>query len=321
MPITGYMESSLATSEIFQDINNISGKNKTTDKAINLIKNAKHLTNEDIEAAYISVKQVTDSLTRAAMAAFDNETLVLIYNNVPALAVTQTLPFITFKMKGVYKTYIFVDKYVSVSRNGVMTMQPSILRDLLIGALISNCIRSDYSKLASNPYLQKVLMELYTKFVIRILNREFAIQADKVAFDTLQYWINRFFLTRIFGASDTAENINTMASAHFRYVDELTAADIKQKYDNEDPGKFSELLNLLKTASPRMRTLNRGTFTSDWISYYYIPSMLAIDNVEYLIFMVLTLQSGNNIISIAASDIVKECKNIKGLREELLKLI
>ena len=37
--------------------------------------------------------------------------------------------------------------------------------------------------------------------------------------------------------------------------------------------------------------------------------------------MITSLQSGNNIISIAASDIVKECKGIKGFREELLKLI
>ena len=49
--------------------------------------------------------------------------------------------------------------------------------------------------------------------------------------------------------------------------------------------------------------------------------MMAIDNIEYLIFMVLTLLSGNNIINVHASDIVKETKGIKDLRGELLKLI
>lgn len=322
MAITGYLESSLGTSEVFQDINNISGGENTLQKAKNLVNVAKHLTNEDIEAAYISVRQVSDSLTRAAVKAFDEERLVLLYNNVSAPAVTQTLPFITFKMKnGTNKTYIFVDKYIQISRTGVMSMQASILRDLLIGALVANGIRTDYQKLATNQYLQKVLMELYTKFVIRILNREFAIQADKVAYDTLQYWINKFFLIRIFGAVDTPENIDAIASAHIKYLNELKLEEIKRSYTDTDPSKFSELLELLKAASPRMRTLNRGTFSSDWISYYYIPSMLAIDNVEYLIFMALTLQSGNNIISIAASDIVKECKNIRGFREELLKLV
>jgi len=49
--------------------------------------------------------------------------------------------------------------------------------------------------------------------------------------------------------------------------------------------------------------------------------MLAIDNIEYLIFMIICLLNGNNIININASDIVKETKGIKDFRGELLKLI
>ena len=52
----------------------------------------------DIEAAYISVKQVTDSLTRSAIKAFDNDRTVLIYNEDPSKSVSKTLPFITFNI-------------------------------------------------------------------------------------------------------------------------------------------------------------------------------------------------------------------------------
>ena len=97
--------------------------------------------------------------------------------------------------------------------------------------------------------------------------------------------------------------------------------EIKRRYNEADPMKISELLDLIKTASPRMKTLSLGIFLSNWINYYYIPSMLAVDNIEYLIFMILALLSGNNIISIAAAEMVKETKNIKTLKEELLKLI
>jgi hypothetical protein len=82
-----------------------------------------------------------------------------------------------------------------------------------------------------------------------------------------------------------------------------------------------EMLNVLKQFSPRLKTLSWPSFISDWINYYYVPSMLATDTIDYLIFMVITLLSGNNIISIAASDIVKETKGIKNFRGELLKLI
>lgn len=321
MAIRGYMESSLLSSEIFDGINDTKGDNHTVEKAKALIKSAKHLTNEDIESAYISVRQISDSLTRAAMKAFDEQRTVLIYNSNPSLSVTQALPFITFKVKDTHTTFVFVDKYISISRDGVMNMQGPVLRDLLTGAVIANGLKRNYNSLASNQYLQRVLMEIYTKFVTRILNREFSIQADKPVFDTLQYWINRFFLTRILGAIDTPKNIETLSCVHFKAIDEMMYEDIKKQYDAADPAAISELLELLKTASPRMKALNRGMFISDWINYYYVPSMLAIDNIEYLIFMIITLLAGNNIMSISASDIVKDTKNIKSLRGELLKLI
>lgn len=323
MGIKGYMESSLGTSKIWEDINSIEGTNgeNTNQKAINLIKSAKHLTNEDIEAAYISVRQITDSLTRAAMKAFDDGKIVLLYNNVPALAVTQTLPFITYKTKNGYITYVFMDKYISINRDGVMNLQAPILRDLLTGALISNVLKTNYNMLSDNPYMQQTLMDIYTKFVTRILNRQFSIMADKITFDIVQYWINKFFLINILGANNTPENIEKMSSKHFKYIDELKFDEIKNAYQEANPTKINELLELVKTASPRMKTLALGTFLNDWIQYYYVPSTLAIDTVEYLIFMILTLLAGNSIISISASDIVKEQRNIKSFRGELLKLI
>lgn len=322
MAIVGYNESSLGTSDIFKGINDANSGDDMVKRSTNLIKNAKHLTNEDIEAAYISVRQISDSLTRAAMKAFDEQRTVLIYNNVPSLSVTQALPFITFKVSGgKYITYVFMDKYISINRDGVMNLQAPILRDLLIGALIGNGLKRNYDVLATNQYLQKILTEIYTKFVTRILNREFAIAADKQVFDTVQYWINRFFLTKILCANDTEENIERISRQHFRMIDEMMYADIKRQYEEASPEVFSKLLELVKTASPRMKSLHIGMFLNDWISYYYIPSMLAVDNIEYLIFMILTLLSGNNIISISASDIVKEAKNIKSFRGELLKLI
>lgn len=322
MAITGYMESTLGSSEIFIGINDSGGDNNTTQRAINLIKTAKKLTNEDIETAYISVRQISDTLTRSAMKAFDEHKTVLVYNNVPTLSVTQALPFITFKDKnGGYTTYVFMDKYISISRDGVMNVSAPVLRDILTGALIANGLKRNYSNLTSNQYLQKVLTDIYSKFFTRIINREFSVAADKPLFDSIQYWVKKFFLVRIIGATDTSENIESIANNHFKSMDEISYEDIRKKYADADPVNISGLLELIKGSSPRMKSLNLRTFLSNWINYYYVPSMLAVDNVEYLIFMIITLLNGNNIISISASDIVKEAKNIKSLRGELLKLI
>lgn len=318
MAIHGFMESSLLSSDVFQGLNK---EMKIQEKAINLIKTAKHLTNEDIEASYIAVRQITDSLTTSAMKAFDNEKVVLVYNSSPKLSLTQSVPFLTFKTKNGYVTYVFVDKYITVSREGVMSMQPAILRDLLTSAAVANGIKTNYDKLANNQYLAKILMEIYCKMFTRVLNREFSIAVDKNNFDTVQYWINRYFLERVFGLNDTPDNIERLARQSIKYLDELQINDIKRSYDDASVTSFTELLEILKTVTTRMKSLNEGMFLNDWINYYYIPSMLACDNIEYLIFMCIALMSGNNIVNISASDIVKEAKGIKGFRAELLKLV
>lgn len=321
MPIIGFNESVLTNSESFKIINPPE-TNATVEKAKYLINNAKVLTNEDIEAAYISVKQITDSLTRSALKAFDEGKIILLYNRITDQAVNQALPFLTFnsKSKG-YITYVFMDKYITINRDGVMTLQGPILRDLLIGAVLSNGIKRNYNNLATNQYLSQVLTECYCKFFTRILNREFSIMADRTVFDTVQYWINKFFLLKVFGINDSTENIERISKKDLKYTDEMQYDIIRRQYDEANPSIVSDLLTLLRDLTPRMKGINIKTFISDWINYYYIPSMMAIDNIEYLIFMVITLLNGNNIISIAASDVVKEAKNIKNIRQELLKLI
>lgn len=319
MAITGYMESSLMTSEVF---NGIESELQIKDKAVNLIKNAKHISNEDIEAAYITVKQITDSLTREALKAFDNGRIQLIYNNVPSLAMTQAIPFMTFKTKSGYITYVFVDKYITLSREGVMKMEPSVLRDLLTGALVANGIKKNYGALSSNQYLANILMDIYTKFFTRIINREFSIAADKIQYDTIRYWINKFFLTNIFGLTDSEENIESVAMSHVKFLDETQISTMKAQYNNAGISKVSQLLDLLRDNSSRMKSLSLSMFLNDWVNYYYAASMMAVDNIEYLIFMTICLLSGNgSIVNIAASEVVKEAKNIKSYRGELLKLV
>ena len=312
-------ESALQTSETYTTMN---ATLDITNRAVNLIKTAKHLTNEDIEAAYVAVKQITDTLTRNALKAFDNEKIVFVYNSIPSRSITSAIPFLTLlnKASGTYVTYVFCDQYVKSSRDGVLQIQPSVFRDLLCGAWVANGIKRNYNIMASNQFIMKETMEIYGKLFTRILNREYSFMADKRLYDTIIYYVNRFFLTNIFDAQDTPENIEILAASSIRFLDEASITDIKIQYDNAMPNNLSSLLQLISGVASRLSAANISTFLNDWVDYYYAPAMLAVDNIEYLMFMILTLLSGNNIISISAGDIVKDAKNIRNLKPELLKI-
>lgn len=321
MAITGYFqESSLSKSEIYGVFRAVGNP---LEKAKHLIKNAQVLTSSDIESAYIQLKQYSNSLSRAAIKAYDSGEVTLLYNNVPSRSISQAFPFLTLfsKSSGKYMTYIFMDKYVSKTRDGRYQLSSVVLHDLLIGATISNKLSGNYSNLASNQYLQKILMEIYTKFVTRILNREYGLGADKLLFDSVRYLINRFFLEKIFETSDTPDNIHRLSLNQLKYIDEIQINEIKTMYETSKPESISGLLELIKPLSVRMNSLTLKLFTDKWISYYYPPATLAIDNIEYLMFMIIAILHGNGMISIAASDIVKETRSIKMIQEEIIKLL
>ena len=320
MAIQGINESSLATSEIFAGLSKV-GANGPKEKAVAMIKNGKHLVPTDIEATYLQVMHMSNSLSRAGVKAFQEGRVVLLFNNVPALSVTQALPFITFKTGEDYKTYVFTDRYIRVTKDGDLDMQPTILNDLLISAAVANKLKTNYSSLVANQYLQATFMEAYVRFVRRIIDRDYSMATMRTESEIIQYYISHFFLSIVFGSLDSHENIHTVCQKRLKNIDELKLEEIERLYDEANPSKFSELLELIKSVSPRMNTLGLGTFLSSWVNYYYAPSLLAIDTMEYLIFMVLTILHGNNIISIQASSMVKEIKDIKSLREELLKLL
>ncbi len=319
MAITGYNESSLGTSEVFKQLNEYS---KLQEKAVQLIKTAKHLTPDDIEIAYIGVKSISDGFVRESIKYYEAGKIVLLYAGEPSLAMSQALPFITFKGKdGNYTTYVFMDKYITKNRDNVLQLDTVKLRDLLQSALVANILKTKYTSLSSNEFLTQLITRLYFKFVSRILNRQFAIGADVNIMDTIEYWCNRFFLEQILMVSNTPENIELMATKGLRYIDELKIGEIKDQYNKAMPRTIVDILELMSTATPRMASLSYPTFLPDWINYYYAPSTLAIDNIEYLIFMIITLLTGSGIISIPAGEIVRNDKHIKSFKTELYKLI
>lgn len=320
MPIIGYNESSLTDSEVFKGINEM-GAVSQKDKAINLIKNAQILTPQDIEGAYVQVKQYPNTLSRTAVKAFENGKIVLLYNTNPASRMTQAIPFLTFLKGKSHITYIFMDRYVSTSRDGVLSIQSSLLHDLLISAIVANALKDNYAKLVNSMYLQKMLTTLYTKFMTRIINRDYSVAADKQVYDIVNYWIGKFFLYNIFQSVDSKDGLEKLLSNNFKYIDEIKYSEIRKTYELKDPKNLTGLMELLKEATPRMNSLTLPSFMSSWIDYYYISSLLAMDNVEYLIFMILCLLGGNNIISVAATEMVKDTRGITSFKEELIKIL
>ena len=314
------LESTLTKSETFNDFNNLNSVSQVA-KAQNLIKNLEPLKVDDIETAYVQIKQMPNLLSRQAIRQFDQGDIVLLYNKNVEQRMVDIFPFLTFLVKGSrYTTYIFMDKFMTMDRNEKYHVNTSILHDLLRSAVVSNAIKANYQRLASNLFLENILTDLYKRLFIRVINREYSIAADKILSDKIDYWVGKFFLKNIFQTASPDNAIESLLLRDIRYLDEIQINEIKSQYDESNPSKISELIEFIKPVSPRLTSLNKASFVNRWIDYFYPRALLAMDNIEYFIFMIIAILGGNNIVSIAPSELVKETKNINNFIPELIKL-
>lgn len=320
--IQSFCESRLVDSEIWKGLTEWTGTDQR-EKAIAHIKSSRTLSRVDIEAAYIEFSNHINAIIKAALKGFDSERVVLKYNDDPSKTVTQALPFITFQnAQREWTTYIFMDNYARPAKGTtVLNIQMPKLRDLMRGAIVANGLKRNYDKLTSNHFLQKMLMQIYGQLVFRVLNKKYSFSSDKAAVDQVAFWVNKFFLLRIFGVIGQPDDMDILASKELKHLNEMQLMDAKRMYNEKNPQTISGLLELIRGASKNLSTLDLYSFIDVWSTYYHAPSLLAIDNIEYLIFMIMSLLGGSNIINFQSADVVKNIRNINALDGELYKLI
>lgn len=323
-----FSESALSTSDSYSTYRD----NPTTvedplSRAKSLITGgARVIGTDELLTAHAQLKQYSNGLTRAAVKAWEEGEIILLYANDPKQSMIELVPFLTIRSGGKYTGYIFMNKWIGKPRQPdrlgtTLSINSSYLHDLLVGSLVARAIRSDYHRLVSSPYLESMLMRLYTEFAWRLLVRRFGIGADKVAGDTVKYYLNRFFTEKVFESKSSPEDIETLTKKHYRFIDPMKSDEMTRAYNEASPNGLIELLALISKLADTLAGLTFPIFMNSWMDYYYPPAYLAMDNVDYLIFMITTLKNVSGICNYLASDIVKDAKGIRTFDEELLKLI
>lgn len=315
-----FNESSLSNSLIFKNFDK--SINGVVNKAKEAINNTKQITNEDIQFQYMKLKQYGNAFAKASVIAFDQGLLKLIYDEDPQYSLSMAFPFLTFKRGDQYVTYIFLNPYSTINRDGQFTINETAFNVLMQAAYAANRIKTHPDRVYANNYMETITLEIYVKMIMRILLREYGFGSEKDIVDIIEYFISRFYLERVFESKSGQESIEILSTKHFRYVDDIKRNEIKDLYDKSNIQTFEDLLMLIKSQMARMQTLNLRTFVDKFMQVYYMPALMAIDNFEYLVFVIICLLNGaGNIINIKAKDIVTETKNIKMFNQELMKLI
>ena len=311
-------ESTLEDSFIYRSFN---ASNGFIDKFVKYIKTSVALTKDDFDEQYFQMKKVAISpLTPRVIEAFDNGFIEILYSNSVKIGIS--FPFIIRKNEsGKIVATIFVSSFGTMDKNGNLNIPLKQLYGLMESAYIALQLQMNPQKIQRNMGIMKLMTSVYSEMMIRILNKEYSLSLDKELNDKALYILNRFFLEVVW-EYPTQTTIEAYATQDLKYINSTDLDLLATGYDNAQINDLDSMLKYMRTISPRMNDLNTRYFIERYINAYHGSSILSIDYLPYVFFVVTNTLLGTFLVSqTALNDIIKNIKGISKFYPELSKLI
>lgn len=312
------LESSMEDSYIYKTFN---ASNSLLEKLIKYIKTSTALDSSYFEEQYMQIKKSSVSpLSKKVIEAFDNGQIELLYSREEKIGIS--IPFIVRKKPdGKIVSTIFISSFSTINSDNDLTIPVKQLYALMETAYVALQMQMYPMKIQRNIGLMKICSSIYTQMMIRILNKEFAITSDKTLYEKVQYAFTRFFLGKVWEYPNE-ELVKGYAKQELKVLNGMDLDMLETEYTDSDIKDFNELLRFVSSLSPRMKELNGRYFIEYYIKTYHGASILSIDYLPYVFFVIInTILSSFLISQTALNDIVKNTRDINKFYPELSKTI
>lgn len=313
-----FCEASMENSFVYKTFN---ASNGMIEKIIKCLKTGVSLDKEYIEEQYYQIKKtVISPLSPRVIEKYDNGEIELLYSK--EVKVGLSVPFVIRKgPNGNPIATVFIGTFATLDKSNNLVIPVKQLYGLMESAYIALMMQTQPMKIQRNVGIMKICMDVYVEMLIRILNRDYALTMDKVLYDKCVYCISRFFLTYVWEYPNK-DLIDAYAKSACDTISQLDMDMLKTNYDAFNPTDLKGLMEFMKSLSPRMSDLNIRYFIERFITTYHGSSIMALDYLPYVFFVITNVILSTFLVSqTALNDIIKNTKNIGKLYPELSKLI
>lgn len=311
-------ESTMEDSFIYKSFN---ASNGVVEKLVKYLKTAVSLDSSFIEEQYMQMKKLSISpLSQKVVEAYDNGDIELLYSR--EVKIGTSMPFIIRRNgNGKVVATIFIATFGVVDKDNNMNIPVKQLYALMESAYVALEMQKNPTKIQRNVGLMRICASVYTAMFMRILNKQYALTTDRALHDKATYAITRFFLERVWEYPNTGL-IESYATADLKYIEQLDLDLTKQGYDSAQVKDLNDLILFVKTLSPRMGDLNTRYFIEQYVNTYHGASIMAMDYLPYVFFVIINVILSSFLISqTALNDLIKNIKGINKFYPELSKMI
>lgn len=312
-------ENTMEDSLVYKTFNQANG---VVDKIVKYLSSGVPLDKSYIEDQYAIIRRGAgiSPLSQKVLEAFNNGDIEIIWNNTEKVGVA--MPFIVRrKSDGKVVSTIFINAFATIKDDSILVIPAKQLYGLMEGAYIALKLQTDPVKVMKNAELMMTTASVYTEMMARILNKEYALTLDKVLYDKVCYCIKRFYLECVWEYPNTGL-VSNYASSDLKYIQQFDLDALDATYSKMEIKTIANLLEFVKSLSPRMSDLNLRYYIERFIKTYHGASILSIDYLPYVFFVITNVVISTFLVSqTALNDIIKNTKNINRFYSELARVM
>lgn len=300
---------------------------EVTTKMLSFLKSSVALDRSYIQEQIIQIERTRISpLSSNVLAAYERGEIELRYSK--SVSTPTAIPFIVRAAKqtelnpsGIIAT-IFISNFSGMTKDeNALNIPMKNLYVLMESAYIALYIHKHPSVLERNAALMKISNLVYTEMFMRILNREYALSITKDLYDRCAFFISKFFLENVWELKNKTIIDNTAMSVVLT-PDRGDLTNAAYAYEQTNIRNFNDLINFIKGITPRMNTLTTKYFIQRYLNTYHGGSIMAIDYLPYLFYVIINTLLGAFLMSQnALADIIKNTKGVQQFYPELVKMI
>ena len=312
-------ENTMEDSLVYKTFNQANG---VVDKIVKYLSSGVPLDKSYIEDQYAIIRRGAgiSPLSQKVLEAFNNGDIEIVWNNTEKVGVA--MPFIVRrKSDGKVVSTIFINAFATIKDDSILVIPAKQLYGLMEGAYIALKLQTDPVKVMKNAELMMTTASVYTEMMARILNKEYALTLDKALYDKVCYCIKRFYLECVWEYPNTGL-VSNYASSDLKYIQQFDLDALDATYSKMEIKTIANLLEFVKSLSPRMSDLNLRYYIERFIKTYHGASILSIDYLPYVFFVITNVVMSTFLVSqTALNDIIKNTKNINRFYSELARVM
>ena len=213
--------------------------------------------------------------------------------------VPTSIPFILLKTAtGTVKAVAVIDNWATITENNKVVIDPNKLYTFIEGAYIARALEMQFNNIRHAAILHTDATSIYAQMFTRVLNRDFALNVDKDAYNKVLFLAAKFFLMNLLQLknNDSVFNYATKAAGV------TSAIALKRLDDAFDDDCYKDISTFITAIKNKAYMINNGltkldvrTYMERYIRMYKNSSLFSLEHLSYFLFNIFACLNGAHI--------------------------